>query len=216
MIESLKVPQASSAPRRTLNVLAALLLAALMTFSLFFLMQFLIAGSGEQPVRGQPNIIGDISIPELDFTPITTILKPVEPLAPEELPDIPEPSVLSDGPALAGIQPPGVEIKNPELAGGAGIAPGDAQYLPIVTFDPVYPQRALLGEVEGWCLVAFTVNENGGVEDPVVLDAEPPGVFNSASLRAVSRFKFNPRTENGQAVKTPGVQYLFTFRLGQD
>ena len=39
------------------------------------------------------------------------------------------------------------------------------------------------------------------------------GVFNEASLAAVSQFTFEPRQEGGQAVATPGVQYVFSFRL---
>ncbi|MDT8398837.1 MAG: M56 family metallopeptidase [Pseudomonadales bacterium] len=42
---------------------------------------------------------------------------------------------------------------------------------------------------------------------------EYSGVFNEASLAAVSQFTFEPRLDGGQAVETPGVQYVFKFSL---
>ena len=61
----------------------------------------------------------------------------------------------------------------------------------------------------------FTVTENGTVENPSVVDSDPPEIFDSASLRAVLRFKFNPRVVNGVAVPVEGVQYLFTYKVDQ-
>ena len=52
-------------------------------------------------------------------------------------------------------------------------------------------------DIESWCLVTFTVNENGGAEDARVTDFEPQGIFNSDSLRTASRFRFNSKTVNG-------------------
>jgi protein TonB len=59
------------------------------------------------------------------------------------------------------------------------------------------------------------VTVNGTVENPVVVDADPPDTFDRASLRAVERFKFNPRVEDGVAVPVDGVQYLFRFNVDE-
>ena len=114
----------------------------------------------------------------------------------------------------------GIQISRVEVDLGAmesaSISAADAEYLPIVIVPAQYPNRALQRGIEGWCQVSFTVNELGGVEEAFVVDADPPDIFNSASLRAVARFKFNPRTVDGEPVKTAGVQYVFRYNLAEE
>lgn len=203
---------------RAINIAAAILLAAVVTFSLFFVMQYLISADQTPPERSERRIIGDITIPEVDIQVQRQQPKPQEPDAPEDVPDLPEPRFDSSGGPSSGpaISLSRVDIDMGNLDTGANISSSDQEYLPIVTIAPQYPQRALQRGIEGWCLVSFTVNENGGVEDPMVVDGEPPGMFDSSSLRAVTRFKFNPKVEKGQPVKTHGVQYLFRYNLADE
>ena len=86
-------------------------------------------------------------------------------------------------------------------------------YLPIVTIPPQYPLKALRESIEGWAQVSFTVDESGDVVDPIILSSAPEDVFEEASLTAISGFKFIPRMENGVAVPTPEVHYVFRFHL---
>lgn len=101
-------------------------------------------------------------------------------------------------------------IVNP--SGGLG------DYLPMTTVAPQYPTRAARSGVEGWALVSFTVDAQGNVvaDSLQVVDAEPPDVFDRASMRAAREFKFEPRQVNGIATAVPGVQYLFRFKLSSD
>lgn len=98
------------------------------------------------------------------------------------------------------------------------ITPLDGEYLPLVAIAPQYPSAAAQNGVEGWVLVSFTVDEEGGViEDSIdVVDADPPQVFNRSSMRAAARFKFQPRVTDGVGVPVSGVQYLFRYRLRDD
>lgn len=89
------------------------------------------------------------------------------------------------------------------------------EYLPIVVIQPQYPNRALQEGIEGWAQVSFTVDEAGSVVDPVIVQSSPEEVFDEASLAAVSRFKFNPRVVDGQAVQTPDVRYVFRYNLSE-
>jgi len=201
---------------RIINLAIALLLASAVTFGLFFLMQFLIAMDATQPEKGESIKIADITMPDIEIEVQRVQPKPEVPDEPEDIPDLPEPEFNVNAPSTEGIQVSRVNIDVGDLGGGVGISAADAEYLPIVVIQPQYPQRALQREIEGWCQVMFTVDENGGVQDAMVVDADPPNIIDSASLRAVARFKFNPRTENGQPVKTPGVQYVFRFNLAQE
>ena len=198
---------------RAINLLISLAVAAAVTFGLFFLMQFLIAMDAEQPERGESVKIADITMPEIELEVQRVQPKPEEPEEIEELPDLPEPELSIDAPTAGGIQLSRVEVDVGDMGSDAAISAMDAEYLPIVVIQPQYPNRALQRGIQGWCHVRFTVDENGGVVDPVVVDADPPDIFDSASLRAVQRFRFNPRTKDGKPVRTPGVEYVFRFNL---
>ena len=85
--------------------------------------------------------------------------------------------------------------------------------IPLVRVNPQYPMRAAQRGIEGWVEVEFTITPAGTVSDPVVIGAKPKGMFNRAALRAIRKWKYNPRMENGVAVERPGVKVRLTFEL---
>jgi TonB family protein len=85
-------------------------------------------------------------------------------------------------------------------------------FLPIVKIAPEYPADALALRLEGHVIVEFTVDENGGVEDPFVVESSSP-LFEAAALEAVSKFKYMPRLVDGNPVAVPGVRNLIRFVL---
>lgn len=103
------------------------------------------------------------------------------------------------------------EIKAPPSADRESTA-----YLPTTVVPPTYPKRGLQRGIEGWAQVSFTVTETGDVVNPVIVDSSPEKIFDSSSLDAVSKFKFAPRLENGFAIATNGVQYVFRYNLTDD
>lgn len=201
---------------RTINALVAVLLGAAITFSLFYLMQSLIAAGIGEPETREVIRIADITIPELEIEVTRAEPKPQVPEEPEVAPELPDIEVdrmdMSSG---EGLNVARVEVDLGGIDTNVAVGINDTEMLPIVTVQPQYPNRALSRGIEGWCLVSFTVTVNGTVENPVVVDADPPDVFDNASLRAVERFKFNPRVENGNPVPVQGVQYLFRFNVDQ-
>lgn len=198
---------------RIISVVAAFIMAAAVTFSLFFFMQFLISAGQSQPEKGLSFKIGDITIPEIEIEVQRVEPKPEEPEEIEEIPELPDQTFVVDAPEGPAIAFDGPDLEVGDLGGEAFIGSGDSEMLPIVTMQPQYPNRALSRGIEGWCLVSFTVTETGGVTNPVVVDAEPANIFNNASMRAVQRFKFNPRIVDGVAVPAEGIRYLFSFNL---
>jgi protein TonB len=198
---------------RAINTFVALILAVVVTFALFFLMQFLISIDATEPEAGERIKIADITIPEPEIEIQRVEPKPEEVVEPEDLPDLPEENIQIDAPEGPGLNVARVEVDVGGLGDTASISASDGEYLPIVTIPAQYPNRALQRGIEGWCLVSFTVTEQGTVIDPVVVDAEPPNIFDSASTRAVTRFKFNPRMVDGQPVEVHNVQYVFRFNL---
>ena len=85
------------------------------------------------------------------------------------------------------------------------------EYLLVVKVAPIYPRRALSRGLEGECSVTYTVTVEGSVEDPVA-DCTS-SVFEQAAIDAIRKFKYRPRTVNGNPVSVTGVQNRFNFEL---
>ncbi|OLF53175.1 energy transducer TonB [Pseudomonas chlororaphis] len=86
------------------------------------------------------------------------------------------------------------------------------QYLPLSKEAPDYPQRALDKHIEGDCTVEYSVNPQGQVENPKVLDGCHP-LFIRPSLTAANTFRYQPRLVDGQAVSVPAVRNTFHYRI---
>lgn len=102
------------------------------------------------------------------------------------------------------------------LDGGTGIGglgAADQDVVPLVRVNPAYPIRAAQRGIEGWVEVVFTISRSGTVKDAEVMSYYPSSVFNNAALRAIRRWKYNPKIENGKAVERPGVKVRLTFQL---
>lgn len=78
--------------------------------------------------------------------------------------------------------------------------------------EPEYPRRAIQQRLNGSVTVAFTVEPDGSVSDPVVTKAEPHrGIFDDAAMRAVLKWKFKPIPASQQT----SVTLVFNLNLGQ-
>jgi TonB family protein len=66
--------------------------------------------------------------------------------------------------------------------------------------QPVYPQDALAKNISGTVEVEFTITPEGKVTDIQVLSAEPQGVFEQATINALSQSRYQPVQRDGVAV----------------
>lgn len=194
--------------------LISLALGAVVTISLIYLMQALIATGARTEERVNVVRIVDATMPEITMEVIREVERPqqIEDTAPPP-PTATDRNVDMDaGPSL-NIARTAVDVDVDMNIGGASLGISDGEMLPLVNIQPQYPTRAAQRGIEGWCQVAFTVTETGGVRDVRVVDADPPGMFDQASIRAAERFRFQPRVVNGEGVEVPNVQYVFRFQL---
>ncbi len=101
-----------------------------------------------------------------------------------------------------------------DLGGDIAVA---RELTPLVRVPPDYPMRALQDGIEGYVMLRFVVTETGSVEDPEVLRAEPPGVFERAARRSVLRWKFQPQIRNGKASRVYAISTVrFVMSDGED
>lgn len=134
-----------------------------------------------------PQQLKPLPRPKVDLNP------EIEPLAPQldMAIDLNLPMNLADGPYL-----------------GAVATQLDSDFMPLSRQPPQYPYKAARRGIEGWVRVSFRVTETGTVEDVEVLEADPPGVFEQAAIKAVYRWRFKPRIINGQATAGSAEQVV--------
>jgi protein TonB len=127
-------------------------------------------------------------------TPAPTAAAPAPP-APAAAPP---PAETAAAPAPAPRPASTTASATPAAAPAAPAAGGDTRAAEVVkTSPPEYPPDAVRKHQEGWVEVEFTVMPDGSVANATVVNANPARIFNSAALRAVERWTFKPRTDNG-------------------
>ena len=199
-----------------MRYLLALVIAAAITFALFFGMQALIqTGEGAMTEPAKGNVLDFVRLKK-EETVQKKERKPQKPPAPKEPPPPMESPQMDNSQAAsdsAGFDFSASVDADVNLGSGLALDSGDGEYLPIVKVQPVYPRRALSRGIEGYVIVEFVVTKSGTVREPQVVKAEPESIFNQAAKDAVMKFKYKPRVVNGEAVEVAGVQNRITFEI---
>lgn len=197
----------------SVRMIVAMLLAVPVTVGLFLIMHSLINKQFENPEVSNTKI-AELVQPDEEILLEATTKKPEKAEDPEEPPpememvqlDIDMSTDVENTVPLASIN---VEISS------SGMSSGDGEYLPIVKVAPIYPRRAQTRGITGYCIVEYTVTKSGSIRDPVAVDCNPSGVFDKASVKAATKFKYKPRVVDGEAIEVAGVQNKFTYELEQ-
>jgi protein TonB len=196
----------------------ATVVAAAVAFGLFFLMQSLIAMSGlgdDKVYSGR--VIDFVRLKRAETTQTKKRELPQRQAAQSN--PKPPPMTMPKGSAEGGMD--AIAVAAPQvdaqidIAGGPslGAAPSDADVIPLVRVNPQYPRSAAQRKIEGWVRVEFTISVTGAVRNPKVVAAEPPGVFERAAIRAIRKWKYKPKIEEGKAVERHNVRVQLTFAL---
>jgi len=156
----------------------------------------------------------------IDFTPQVIETLPIDKRVPKpkrEPPVLePEPTRIGGGERDGGLTP--VRFERPKIethVRGSGVGGGgiDTDVIPRVRVNPDYPPQAITRNIEGWVRVRFTVSAVGTVRDAVVVASDPGTTFDEAALKAIARWRYNPRVENGEAVERVGLETIIRFAL---
>ncbi len=84
-------------------------------------------------------------------------------------------------------------------------------YFPLRRVHAAYPEKARNEGIEGYCAVEFSVGTTGTVQDVSIVECEPVGYFESASLKAAARFKYRSRVDGNVTISVPIVRQIFWF-----
>lgn len=189
------------------------LLGVIVTTAVLFLMQTLIATAKRDLDQSGTRHFVDFVRAQREETVERKERKPEKPQEPEAPPEMMQPNVQALEPTQTAVNIAPVAVTAELDIGGIGLEVSDGDYLPIVKIAPVYPWKAQTERIEGYCIVEYTVTTAGTVKDPVVVEAEPRGIFDKASIEAALKFKYKPRVVNGEPIEVHGVRNLFRYRL---
>jgi len=187
---------------------------SVVTLSLLFVMQILIASGKEALVKPRERAVLDFvrvrrneNVNTQDITPDKP---PKPPQVPPEVPPQDLDNIDPNAPTI-NVPPPSVS-QNIDIGGPGGMNIAEGDYLPIVRVAPIYPARAQARGLEGYVDMSFTVTATGSVIDPIVIFSTS-GLFERAATRAVLKFKYKPRVVDGVPVNVPGVKTRITFKM---
>jgi protein TonB len=197
------------------RAIAGIMVGLAITAMLFWVMPYMIETTDRQLDKGGSTHLVDFVRLRRDETIHRRELKPAKPLPPQSpppLPSTPQFEGLDPNVETIAIAAAPAETRIEISGAGFSLGVGEGDYLPIVKVAPIYPQRALLRGVEGYCVVQYTVTGQGTIRDPRVIEDQcTNSMFHQPSLQAALKFKYKPRVIDGEAVEVPGVRNKFTF-----
>ncbi len=197
----------------------AAVLASGVTFGLFYLMQALIwMGSAEAEELFTGQVIEFVRLKRESELELKKRRMP-EKRPPEEEPPPPELDLARPLRPEQSLDAMSIALRQQvDIGGGLDLSmvASDQDIVPIVRVDPQYPIRAADRGIEGWVEVEFTISAAGTVKEPVVVAFHPSSVFNRAAIRAIRKWKYSPKIEDGVAVERTGVNVRINFSLEND
>lgn len=206
-----------------LRLLLATPIAAAIAAGLFAFMALLVSNDRQQrPQTAQPLHFDMVMLePESDVQRRQRSVPP-QPKTPQPPAEAPlsrpqtansSPSVTPTSLAELGLDTAikGLDINTPDL----GDIAVSQQALPLYRVEPAYPQRALQRGVQGYVVLSFSIDETGRPTDIQIVEAKPKRVFEREAMRALKKWKYQPRIEAGSAVVQPGQQVKLEFKINQ-
>lgn len=208
-----------------IRIVSALLLGIAISLGLFWLMQYMVMNN-QQRLEDT----NDLRMVEFVRLKRETRIEHKD----RKMPDKPPPKKRPPPPRMQMAQAnvmkndmPNLDIPNLDMPlqagrfsgpilGGVSMGAGkvSSNVIPLVRIPPRYPMRAARRKIEGWVKVEFTITENGTVKDAVVVDAQPPEIFDREALQAIARWKFKAKIIDGEAFEQRAVQVL-QFKLSK-
>jgi protein TonB len=201
-----------------IRLLLSLIVGAVITFILYVLMAFLVDTDDAFSSTKRESIVIEINStpPESKAQTRTRVPPPPPPPPPEPPKQQIVTETNSDDSSVIGFNAPTVDLGGAASAGlgdpsSALMRDGDAT--PIVRIEPKYPVQAARDGINGWVQLRFSIMEDGSVDEVEVINAEPKRVFDREAIRALKRWKYSPKIENGKALKQTGQKVQLDFNL---
>ena len=89
------------------------------------------------------------------------------------------------------------------------------QAMPLYRVEPRYPAKALKRGAEGFVVMSFTIDETGRPTDIQVTEAKPRRMFEREAMRALKKWKYQPKVIDGKAIAQVGQTVRLEFKLAK-
>jgi len=196
---------------------------AIFTFALFWSMHLLIEGG--KYLAGQGDTLATVDFVRLKKETALETRERKKPPKPEPPKQPPPPKMKIETPPP---DAPPTPFQMPKLnlpttiSGGpflgsyvGGDMSGYSDLIPMMRIQPQYPRTAARDRIEGWVEFKITINPDGTVKSATPIKAQPRGVFESAAMQAILKWKFKPKVVDGKGVEATGIQKI-EFSLEKD
>lgn len=197
----------------TVRLFSGLPAAAIITALLFLILAALIRQQGEVQLTEDRSVSINITrqLEDRSTQKDADFQRPVLDQPPPPPPVVHDPSFRPTVSAQLGNLP---DFSKAQVDIGTGFNPDrDAQ--PLVRIPPQYPDQCQRGAKPREAVtVEFNVTPEGTVVNPQVVDSTN-SCFNRAALRAVERWRYQPRIVDNQARPRFGVRTTLVFNLGE-
>lgn len=198
------------------------LYAALITFAMFWTMHLLIEGG--KYIAGQGESLATVDFVRLKKESDLETRERKKPPKPEPPKQPPPPKMKVETPPPDApptpFQMPKLNIPT-NISGGpflgsfvGGDLSGYSELIPLVRISPQYPRNAARDRIEGFVVFEVTINPDGTVRSARPIKAQPRGVFESAGMQAIMKWKFKPKVVDGKGVESKGIQQI-DFKMGE-
>ena len=199
------------------RLLLSLIVGAVITFFLYVLMAFLVGGDDTFTNTKKEQIVIELNSPPPESKAQTRTRVPPPPPPPP--PEPPKQQMVSESnnndAGSIGFNAPTIDLGGATAGLGdpSGALMRDGDATPIVRIEPKYPVQAARDGINGWVQLRFSIMEDGSVDEVEVINAEPKRVFDREAIRALKRWKYSPKIENGKALKQTGQKVQLDFNL---
>lgn len=136
---------------------------------------------------------------------IKPIVEPTDPppidFALAELPPIDDGNIINSN--------LGIDIGPPTFDGNSG----SNNAVAMMQMAPMYPSRAKSRGIEGYVDLIFDINASGRTQNIRILDANPQGYFERASIRALKKWKYQPPMIDGKPTGKANLTTRISYAL---
>ncbi|HUR40725.1 MAG TPA: energy transducer TonB [Verrucomicrobiae bacterium] len=199
------------------------LYAALFTFGIFWTMHLLIEGG--KYLAGENENLATVDFVRLKKEADLETRERKKPPKPEPPKQPPPPKMKIDTPPPDApptpFQMPKLNLPT-NISGGpflgayvGGDLSGYSELIPLMRINPQYPRQALRDGISGWVDFEVIVNADGTVKSARPVKAQPRGVFETAAMQAILKWKFKPKVVDGKGVEQKAIQRI-DFNLEKD
>lgn len=198
-----------------MKLLLAFLAAALVTTSIFALMESMVSSDADFDRIAQNQTVIDFVRIKQDSDAQLKERQKKEPPKPKK-PPVPQESVADTSTQMKQLQinmpkiSPDLSLANKNLLGDAqvGMGFGDGDVIPLVRMPAQYPSKAKRRNIEGFVKARLEINAEGTVDSVEIIDSDPKGIFERAAIRALYKYKFKPKMVDGQPQAQTATQTL--------